>query len=275
MKAIIVNLGCLGAGAIIAIGIMSHLKMTEPEQEASFNLEGHLRDVGMQHPAKKSQANVQRFEKVVDRDETFEEKVAGDENELNSFANLMKKVFSGDANEDEQLAFWKEIRKSDTLDEILNNLKNDVNSNPNDLQARSNLAKVYMAKLHSGSFGPEMNILAARAEEQWKEILKIDPNNWKAQNSLAVGLSWYPENMNKIGEAIGEFEKLLIIQESQQPEKGFKESYLRLSDIYLKNNDPAGALETLERGLTIFPNDQKLKEQLSSFHSQYEIMEGP
>ena len=278
MKNIIVNLLFLAVGAFITFLIMSHrqptgsIELSNKEKKSSFNLAQHLEDVRSGRLGDSSEDQPQENEGVYDDTIPLEESAAANL-EPDEYLDLIERVFSGDASNDEQLAFWEEMRKSDRIDELLNRLETNVSSSPYDVDSRLNLATVYMAKLHTGSMGPEMVVWASKAEQQWKEVLKVDPQNWEAQNLLAEGLSWYPDTMNRTAEAIGEYEKLISIQEISVPKQEFAESYLRLSQLYLRDGGPGGSLDAIERGLSVFPNDSSLLKQLSSLHNKYKFTE--
>ncbi|MEM9080497.1 MAG: hypothetical protein AAGC74_07400 [Verrucomicrobiota bacterium] len=281
-KRILINLLFLALGAVIAIFAMSHMhggkrgelssKHSESHGDGSFDLQQHLRDVrsGRLNDETKKSSKAPRS-RVTDGTADPAPQNALSQLQPNELSDLIRRVFSDEASDEEQLAFWNEMRNSDQIDRILSSLEGDVETNPSNVDSRLNLAQVYMAKLHSGSMGPEMKVWATKAEQQWKEVLSIDPSNLDAQSSLAEGLSWYPDNMNRMGEAIGEYEKLITLQEEVGAEQGFADSYLDLARLHLRNGDPGGSLNAIERGLEMFPGDANLQQQLTSLHNQYDF----
>ncbi|MEM7790850.1 MAG: hypothetical protein AAF546_05590 [Verrucomicrobiota bacterium] len=275
IKSIIVNFLFFAAGAFVAVMVMSHQHAghgeTSPvsqEEKPAFDLAQHLKDV------RSGRLNDQVEDMVAEAEEPIPVAVKRPSSpDPEEYLNMIERVFSGQASDQEQLAFWEEMRHSDQIDEFLNTLEANVSAFPYDIESKFNLAQVYMAKLHSGSMGPEMGVWASKAEQQWRDVLKIEPQNWDAQNALAEGLSWYPDTMNRMGEAISEYEKLISIQEVASPQEGFAESYLSLSQLYLRDGDPGGSLDSIERGLEVFPNDSSLLEQLASLNRKYAFTE--
>ncbi|MEZ5323842.1 MAG: hypothetical protein R3F19_02065 [Verrucomicrobiales bacterium] len=133
-----------------------------------------------------------------------------------------------------------------------------------------------MAKVWSSPAGPEQGLWAGKAEGVWKEVLEIQPENWDAQRNIAFSYSQYPDFLNKTGEAIAEYEKVLTIQEAApEPREGFANSYLEMARLQLKNGDPASALSTLERGTSAHPENAAITEQLNVIHSSYTFEELP
>ena len=127
-----------------------------------------------------------------------------------------------------------------------------------------NLANLYVAKIYSVPTGPETALWASKAEERWRAVLEVNPAYWDAQNNIAFSLSQYPDFLNKTGEAINEYEKLIQIQESSESQPQFADTYLSLYRLYEKKGDRGNAVDVLKQGLEHFPQNTGLIEQWNS-----------
>jgi TolA-binding protein len=173
---------------------------------------------------------------------------------------LRTKVFSGASTDDEEVEFWDAVKsRPELLKAILTDLEKKVADSPRDIDARMNLARGYLAKLFTATYGPEMGLWAGKAEAQWKAVLEVDPNHWGAHYSLGFSYSQYPDFLNKRPDAIKEFEALRKIQETSTPEPRHAGTYLQLRQLYLKEGKTAEAQAALDEGLRRFPDDEELK----------------
>ena len=185
----------------------------------------------------------------------------GAESELQ---RLMAKVWSGTAGPDEELEFWRQLRESDEINDIIKAREQNTPLDSADMGAQMNLADLYVAKLLSVPSGPEQGLWAMKAEQRWRAVLEMDPNHWQARHNVAFSLSQYPDFMNKTGESISEFEKLVTIQENMEPEPRHANTYLLLYRLYEKRGDRGNAVDALKQGLERFPSNQDLVEQWNS-----------
>ncbi|MEM7386281.1 MAG: hypothetical protein AAF514_15170 [Verrucomicrobiota bacterium] len=185
------------------------------------------------------------------------------------FADLMERVFSNEATEDEQIRFWEKARTGRQLSAVIKQLEGEVAREGEDVDRRMNLADAYLAKLLGVPDGPEKGLWAGKAMEVWKEVVELDPDQWKAQRSIAMSLSQYPDFLNKTGAAIEAYEKTLNIQSRAEPRGEFALTYLELSRLHRKNGDPASALQVLEEGVAAFPDNGDLGKQLETMQSSY------
>ncbi len=187
------------------------------------------------------------------------------------FEAQMRRVFRGDASEEEQLAFWDSVRSGDKFDQVIKKLQADVEADANDTPSRLHLAQAYVTKILS-AIGPEKSIWAAKAQDMWKEVLAIDPDNWRAQHSMGFSYSQYPDFLNMTGRAITEYEKTIALQENAAEKRSqFPNSYLELSRLHIKNGDPSSALAILEQGVSVHPESQALADQLEVMSSSFKF----
>lgn len=180
------------------------------------------------------------------------------------FDTLRKKVFDGTATDDEEAKFWELARTSGRVDEIVKDLEAKVKSSPGDVDARMDLASAYIAKLLTLPGGPEQGVWSGKAEKQWNEVLKLDPENWDAQYSLAFNWSMWPEFLNKTPDAVAGFEKARAIQERKSPAPEHAQTYFQLSRLYAKQGKTDKAKEALRAGLERHPADPELRKALDA-----------
>jgi tetratricopeptide (TPR) repeat protein len=172
---------------------------------------------------------------------------------------LRRKVFRGQATPEEQRRFFELLKSPGFLDGLLADLEGKVAAAPGDPDARLALADGYISKLFTVPAGPEMGVWGAKAEDQWKEILKQDDRHWQARYSLAFSWSQYPDFLNRTPDALREFEKLRGQQEQVAAEPRHASTYFHLHALYRKAGNPEKAREALEEGLRRFPEDADLK----------------
>jgi hypothetical protein len=184
--------------------------------------------------------------------------------EESELQRLMDKVWSGTASPDEELEFWRQLRESDEINNIIKDREQNTPLESEDIGEQMNLAELYVAKIYSASAGPEMGLWAMKAEQRWRAVLEMDPNHWQAQNNVAFSLSQYPDYLNKTGESINEYEKLVTIQENTEPQPQHADTYLALYRLYEKRGDRGNAVDALKQGLEQFPSNTDLVEQWNS-----------
>ena len=198
------------------------------------------------------------------------DKTAADtESTATSFREMMAKLFQGEASEDEQLKFWEEARTGSHLTEVIAELEKVVGEDSEEISARMNLAQAYTVKLLGVPSGPEKGIYAAKAEQLWRDVLELEPDHYEAQFSIATSLSRYPAFLNRTGDAIAEFEKAIVIQEQPGSEIENPNAYLELHRLQLRDSDPAGALQTLERAVQRHPDHEEIGVQLEKLNSSF------
>ena len=183
------------------------------------------------------------------------------------FMDLFAKVIGADSSLrgtlEEQERFFALARESGIVDDILAELEARVAANPSDLDARMELSQAYTAKLMTVPGGPEQGIWGARAEEQWAEVAQRDPARWDAHFALGNNFSYYPDFMNKTGEAIASLERALEIQRTITPEPAHVQTYLSLARMYERKGKTEQARTLLQSGLHLHPGDAGLAAALA------------
>jgi tetratricopeptide (TPR) repeat protein len=176
------------------------------------------------------------------------------------FDALRKKIYAGEATDDEEGEFWQMSREHpELLKGILADLEKKVGDAPRDIAARLNLARAYIEKLYTVPDGPEKGVWSMKAVSQWNAVLEIDPNNWDAHQSLGFNYSFWPDQFNKGPDAIKHFEEARKIQEAATPEPKHANTYVQLYKLYVKAGKTTEAKAALDEGLRRFPDDEELK----------------
>jgi len=243
----------------IAVGAATTKRLSKKQPEAATEKPAEQKiEVPTKRPATKARA--QEEESIVVANAPAPE-IETPEQKAKHIRKQLRRVFNGKASTEEQLAFWEQMRTSPEITDIIREQEQQTPLDSDDIDAHMNIAQLYVAKLVSVAAGPEKGLWAGKAEERWRTVLENDPTHWEAQHSVAFSLSMYPDFLNKTGEAITEYEKLLTIQREQEPQPQHARSYLELHRLYQKRGDPVNALDVLEEGLERFPDNKQLIEQ--------------
>jgi tetratricopeptide (TPR) repeat protein len=182
------------------------------------------------------------------------------------FTDLLGRVLSGagDVSQEDQARFWEAARSTGYVDALLGELTASVEENPEDVTARLGLADAYVAKLLTVPAGPERGVWGGKAEEQWRTALELDPRSWDAQFRLAENFSYYPEFLNKTGEAITGLERARGLQEEIVVEPRHAKTYLLLFRLYARDGRQDEALAALRDGLARHPDNKELVAALAA-----------
>ena len=183
-------------------------------------------------------------------------------------SNFLNEMRQGKASYEEQSDFWQKI-DSDKFEDLLKSFEAKIAGEPWSSERQLELAQLYVLKLTTESSGPLKGMWAEKAEEVWKGVLAVDETNWEAQHNIAVSLSYYPDFLNKTGEAIQAYETLTAFpDESSTPEQSVQ-AHLELVKLYQKSGRPADMRRILDSGLAKYPQSSALKDELKTLQSQY------
>ncbi|MHC4077602.1 MAG: hypothetical protein ACYST0_04065 [Planctomycetota bacterium] len=181
---------------------------------------------------------------------------------------VLRSVLAGTATTAEQQRFWQAARTTGLVNDTIKALEAQVNTNPQDEEARMELADAYVAKLLTVPAGPERGLWGMKAEKQWRDIVKQDPDHWEAQYTLSYGYSMYPEFLNKTDDAIAGLEKALKIQERVQPKAEHAKTYVQLARMYKRKRNTEKVREILELGRTRHPRNDEIAKALQALQDQ-------
>lgn len=172
------------------------------------------------------------------------------------------KVLRDTATADERDRFFRLSKEDGLVDALTAAARASVDAEPESAAAHMQLADAYLLKLYSVPGGPEQGHWGERAEQEWKRVAEIDPEHWDARFRLAESWSYYPDVMNKTGDAVALFERLRQIQEARTPEPRHAQVYGFLHRLYLRQGEREKAEEALAAGLRRHPDDEGLRKEV-------------
>jgi tetratricopeptide (TPR) repeat protein len=165
---------------------------------------------------------------------------------------------------EQKRAVWKRLKETGKLDQAIGELEQRLASNPQASEVSAALGQAYLKKCGQIQDVREQALLAMKADQTLEGALNLDPSNWEARFTKAVGMSYWPGELNKGQEVIQEFSKLIEQQESQPPQPHFARSYIWLGEQYRKAGYSDYAAQVWQRGAALFPSDGELRAKLAA-----------
>lgn len=175
---------------------------------------------------------------------------------------LLAAIREGRLGDRDVMEVFGEAKELGFLDDAIAEMEKFAAANAQDADAQVDLAAAYVVKLLSVSNDMEKGTWSTKSIQACERALKIDPENWSAQFVKGMNLSQWPDFLGKQPEAIRTFEKLVEQQERSSPEPHFAETYYHLGNLYRKTGNTAKAAEIFRKGLSLFPDDKTLKDQI-------------
>lgn len=176
--------------------------------------------------------------------------------------NLARMFRSGTRGPDmpdaEQEQFYRRLRTTGIVDELVTELEAAVERAPNDAAVRMQLADAYTAKLSTIPGGPEQGVWGGKAERQWQAVLERQPEHWEARFALGFNYSMYPSFVDRSAEAIEHLEVARRLLPSLPPEPRQADVFTALARMYQRQGKPDAARTALAEGLQRFPGDEGL-----------------
>ncbi len=179
------------------------------------------------------------------------------------FFKLKAAYTSGTAGEEEMAELLKLSKSKPIMSFIVKGLEKKIADDPEDLEARLQLANVESSRVHMAESITERAMLGRNVREQISEVLKRDPENWQGRFMKAVGISHSQRTPQGRANAIREFESLLTIQASRPSEPKFAQTYGQLAIVYMAERDTKKAREVLTEGLASYPDAKDLKDLMT------------
>lgn len=181
---------------------------------------------------------------------------------------VLRSTLDGTATAEEQQRFWQAARTTRLVDDTIKSLEDHMEAHPQDNEARMELGDAYVAKLLTVPAGPERGIWGMKAEKQWNDVVKQDPDHWDAQYTLAFNYSMYPDFLNKTDDAIAGFERALKVQERAQPRPQHAKTYVQLARMHKKKGNTKKAREVLKLGRMRHPQDKRITAALEALQGK-------
>lgn len=186
------------------------------------------------------------------------------EQEATLLKQSVDQLVSAQTSYGQKQAIWKQLTANGKLDQAIADLGQRMAAEPGVAEYPSALGQAYFKKCATLKDVREQAILAMQADKLFDVALELDPSNWDSRFDKAVALTYWPVGMNKGPEAIRHFQTLIQQQEGQNPQPQFADSYMWLGEQYQKSGRSDYAQAAWERGATLFPNHEGLKNKLAT-----------
>ncbi|HLL85207.1 MAG TPA: TonB-dependent receptor plug domain-containing protein, partial [Longimicrobium sp.] len=102
--------------------------------------------------------------------------------------------------------------------------------------------------------------LSGQSVELLKAALAIDSTHWTARYVLAMNYFYLPAFLGRTDDAVREFERLVAQQGTRSTPAIYAQPYLRLGEMYVRQNRAADALAVWRRGAALFPGQARFAE---------------
>ena len=267
------------AGLATAIGMGSYLnRVKAPAMFASENAAESSREQAVEQPQPSSAFGAAKTEIPQVPVGTSSLVVAGQESRQATLSPIpatdsrfvfdhdIETLVSSQAGFEQKQAVWKRLKSTGKLDQAISELELRAANDPRTAEYPAALGQAYLKKCSLIEDVREQAILAMKADQSFETALNLDPSNWEARFTKAVGMSYWPPQLNKGQEVIEEFRTLIQQQETQSPQPQFARSYVWLGEQYQKAGHSEYAAQVWQRGATLFPNNQELASKLASAH---------
>src|SRR5882672_4787294 len=180
------------------------------------------------------------------------------------FDQAIETLVSSQAGFEQKQAAWKRLKERGKLDQAIIQLEQRATNDPQKAENAAALGQAYLKKAGMIDDVREKAILAMKADQTLEAALSLDSSNWEARYTKAVGMSYWPTQLNKGQEVIEQFQTLIQQQETQAPQPQFARPYAWLGDQYQKAGHADYAALVWQRGAALFPDNQELKNKLAS-----------
>jgi len=157
---------------------------------------------------------------------------------------------------------FEEARKGKSMEALVRSLEAIVEENPQDPSAHCLLARSCIEALMVEPDFIKKGDWARKADAEYVKAIERDPAYWDALYGRALSLSWWPEQLGKLPEAIAGFEKALELQAGSAAQPRYADTYAQLGRLYTKAARTDKAMTVLSEGLRVFPGNDEIKKQL-------------
>ena len=99
----------------------------------------------------------------------------------------LQTLVSPQASYAQKQAAWKQLRDTRQLNEAIADLERAAKDDPSVAEYSAVLGQAYLQKLMTTQDAREKIMLAMQADQSFDQALKLDPSNWEARFSKAVG----------------------------------------------------------------------------------------
>ena len=181
-----------------------------------------------------------------------------------AFAAAIDTLVSPHATYAEKQAAWKELKDSGRLADAAAELEQRMANDPKNALYPAALGQAYLKLCGTTTDVRQQAIWAMTADADFETALNLDPSNWDARYTKAVGMSYWPASLNKGDEVIQQFNTLIAQQEQQAPQPQFAQTYEWLGKQYQKAGQTDAAQQVWQRGAALYPDNQSLQNLLAA-----------
>jgi tetratricopeptide (TPR) repeat protein len=181
-----------------------------------------------------------------------------------AFAAAIDTLVSPHATYAEKQAAWKQLKDSGRLADAAAELEQRMAADPKNAVYPTALGQAYLNLCATSTDVRQQGIWAMNADQDFETALNLDPSNWDARFTKAVAMSYWPDNLNKGAEVIGQFNTLVEQQEAQAPQPQFAQTYAWLGKQYQKAGQTQAAQQIWQRGAALYPDNQSLQDLLGT-----------
>jgi len=174
--------------------------------------------------------------------------------------NQVMEILVSQATYGQKQAAWNGLKNAGQLDQAIHELEQRMANDPQRPEYVAALGEAYLKKCGTMTDVREQAILAMQADKTLEKALNLDPSNWEARFTRAVGLSYWPAEMNKSPQVVQEFLTLIQQQEGREPQ--FAQPYIWLGKEYEKAGQAENAAQIWQRGAALFPENKELQNKL-------------
>src|SRR5271157_1542151 len=135
-----------------------------------------------------------------------------------AFTSAIDTLVSPHSTYAEKQAAWKQLQDSSRLADAAAELEQLMANDPKNALYPAALGQAYLKLCATTTDVRQQAIWAMTADADFETALNLDPSNWDARYTKAVGMSYWPASLNKGDEVIQQFNMLIQQQEQQAPQ---------------------------------------------------------
>ena len=182
-----------------------------------------------------------------------------------AFAAAVDTLVSPHATYAERQAALKELKNSGhRLADAAADLEQRMANDPKNALYPAALGQTYLKMCGTTPDVRQQAVWAMTADADFETALNLDPSNWEARYTKAVGMSYWPASLNKGDEVIQQFNTLIEQQEQQPPQPQFAQTYEWLGKQYQKAGQADNARQIWQRGAALYPDNPSLQSLLAA-----------
>ena len=176
----------------------------------------------------------------------------------------LQELLALDPASDEARALLDALRKGGALEDVIERLQELAALDPGNPTLQFLLAQSYVEQIMAGVDGQTASELAELADAAYDHALAADPGYWDARYAKAVGLTYWPPEKGKQGEAVEQFKALIDQQQGLPSTPQFADVHYHLGAMYLELGQTEEAIAAFQAGLAKFPDHPGMLQQLAS-----------